>query len=459
MTSNVTLNYMRCYTKFRVSSFPLPLLICLLLCGTVVAEETRPNILFILADDVGQEVLGCYGGESYATPNLDALARTGMRFNHAYSMPLCHPSRITLMTGKYPFRQDEGTWGGFPESEDAYTFSNRLRNAGYKTGMAGKWQLCLLRDDPNHPQRLGFDESHMFGWHEGPRYYEPMIYHNGSVRDDTLGHYGPDLYVRSLIEFMKKNRDQPFLAYFPMALVHNVTDDLKEHVPYGPLDRWDSFPEMVAEMDRAVGRLVAALNALKLREKTLIVFVGDNGTATIVKIRADAHDQFVRIPVVSQRNGRLIPGGKGTLLNSGTSVPLIANWPGTIAPGQAVDDLVDFSDFLPTFNELAEIPLPEDQELDGRSFASVLYGTGKSSRTWAYSEEAVGPSPGGVEAERENSGLRWVRTSDWKLYSDGRLFDMQNDDREETPIRESEESQEGSHARFILQAAFKELGF
>lgn len=363
------------------------------------------------------------------------------------------------MTGKYPFRQDEGTWGGFPESEDAYTFSNRLRNAGYKTGMAGKWQLCLLRDDPNHPQRLGFDESHMFGWHEGPRYYEPMIYHNGSVRDDTLGHYGPDLYVRSLIEFMKKNRDKPFLAYFPMALVHNVTDDLEEHVPYGPLDRWDSYSEMVDEMDRAVGRLVGALNALKLREKTLIVFVGDNGTATNVKIRADAHDEFVRIPVVSRQNGRLVPGGKGTLLNSGTSVPLIANWPGTIAPGQAVDDLVDLSDFLPTFNELAEIPLPEDQELDGRSFASVLLGKGRSSRTWAYAEEAVGPRPGGVEAERENSGLRWVRTSDWKLYSDGRLFDMQNDDREETPIREGEESQEGSHARLILEAAFKNLEF
>ena len=419
----------------------------------------RPNILFILADDVGQEVLGCYGGESYDTPNLDALARTGMRFNHGYSMPLCHPSRVTLMTGKYPFRHDEATWGGFPESEVPHTFSNRLRDAGYETGIAGKWQLCLMRDDPNHPQRLGFDESHMFGWHEGPRYYEPMIYHNGTVREDTLGHYGPDLYVRSLIEFMKTNRDRPFLAYYPMALTHNVTDDLEKHVPYGPFNRWDSYPEMVAEMDRAVGRIVAALNALGLRENTLIVFVGDNGTPKHIKIRADAHDQFVHVPVVSQCNGRFVPGGKGTLLNSGTSVPLIANWSGTIAPGQAVDDLVDLSDFLPTFCELAEIPLPEDQELDGRSFASVLYGTGMSSRTWAYSEEAVGPSPGGVEAERENSGLKWVRTSDWKLYSDGRLFDMQNDDREETPIREGEESQEGSHARLILEAAFKNLDF
>ena len=129
------------------------------------AADAPPNIVFILADDVGQEVLGCYGGESYPTPHLDELARTGMKFNHCYSMPVCHPSRITLMTGKYPKRHGQVTWGSFPPKEESATFSNRLLNAGYATGVAGKWQLTLLGDDPTHPQRLGFQSSDMFGSH------------------------------------------------------------------------------------------------------------------------------------------------------------------------------------------------------------------------------------------------------------------------------------------------------
>jgi len=177
-----------------------------------VQAADRPNILFIFADDVGQEVLQCYGGQSYQTPHLDELARTGMKFNHAYSMPVCHPSRLTLMSGKYPFRHGKVTWGDYPKKEEAHTFSRYLQKAGYTTAIAGKWQMCLLKDDPLHPRRMGFDHWDLFGWHEGPRFYEPMIYHNGKVRDDTLGHYGPDLYVRSLIEFIKANRDRPFLA-------------------------------------------------------------------------------------------------------------------------------------------------------------------------------------------------------------------------------------------------------
>ena len=417
----------------------------------------RPNILFILADDVGQEVLGCYGGESYQTPHLDALARTGMRFNHSYSMPVCHPTRLTLMTGKYPFRHGSTSWGDFPKSEEAYTFSNLLQKAGYRTGIAGKWQLCLMRDDLDHPQRLGFHHSDMFGWHEGPRYYEPMIYRNGKVRDDTQGHYGPDLYVSSLIEFMKKNRDRPFLAYYPMAVAHDVTDDLEKPVPHGPFNRYDSYAEMVSEMDRAVGRLVAALNALQLREKTLILFAADNGTPQQMIIRADPNDQLIRTPVNSLQNGRIVPGGKGTLLNTGTNIPMIANWPGTISPGKVVNDLVDFSDFLPTFCDLAGKALPTDHPLDGHSFKSLLLGAGGSPRQWAYCEDAVTPKPGGVEPIGENSGVKWVRNARWKLYNDGRLFDMQNDDREESPILESQDSKKQGNERTRLKSALREL--
>lgn len=421
------------------------------------AETGRPNILFILADDVGQEVLGSYGGESYATPHLDQLAREGMRFHHAYSMPSCHPTRLALMTGRYPFRQGGVAWGSFPPGEEPWTFANLLAAGGYATAVAGKWQLALLRDDRHHPRRLGFQSWDLFGWHEGPRYYEPMVYRDGIVRTDTLGHYGPDLYLRSLIDFMSANRDRPFLAFYSMALCHDVTDDLDEPVPHGPFDRYDSYPEMVAEMDRNVGRLLAALEALDLSERTLVLFVGDNGTPQQMIVRAEG-TRLVKEPVVSLRSGREVPGGKGTLSDRGTRVPLIARWPGTIEPGREVDDLVDFTDFLPTFRELAGVALPEGRALDGSSFAALLRGEGRSGRSWVYAEESVLPLPGSVEPSRASSGGRWVRDASWKLYADGRLYDMRQDPSEERPIGEDADSAASREARARLEAALNELG-
>ena len=135
------------------------------------AEQQRvPNIVLILADDVGVEPLGCYGGESYDTPRLDALARDGTRFNHCYSMYACHPTRVCLLTGRYPFRFDDAPWGGFPRSAQSETLAHVLKQAGYATAIAGKWQLALMKNDLEHPARLGFDQWCLFGWHEGPRY-------------------------------------------------------------------------------------------------------------------------------------------------------------------------------------------------------------------------------------------------------------------------------------------------
>ncbi|MCA8992349.1 MAG: sulfatase-like hydrolase/transferase [Planctomycetaceae bacterium] len=435
----------------------LLLTICVVICfSSLTGAADRPNILFILADDVGQEVLGCYGGQSYATPHLDELARTGMQFRNGFSMPVCHPTRLTLMTGKYPFRHGKVTWGDFPKSEEPFTWPNLVAESGYSTYIAGKWQLCLLGDDPRHPHRLGFEHFDLFGWHEGPRYYEPMIYRDGAVRDDTIGHYGPDLYVRSLIEFMKANREKPFFAFYSMAVCHEVTDDLDPPVPHGPFGRYDSYPEMVAEMDRNVGRLVAALEALGLRENTLIIFTADNGTPPEIIIRADGSD-LIRDEVVSRQNGLLIPGGKKKLINDGTNVPLIANWPGKIRDGQIVDDLVDMSDYLPTFVELTGGKLPAGRKLDGFSFASRLLGTGKSNREFAYAEEAVLPKPGGVEPDGKSGGLRWVRTANWKLYNDGRMFHMREDDREQNALYASDDDSARKAIRQQLLKAFDDL--
>ncbi len=342
-----------------VMLFRLCVLMGLLISSSAAtARAEPPNIVLILADDVGREVLGCYGGESYSTPHIDALAAGGMRFTHCYSMPVCHPSRTCLLSGAYPAVLGNPKWGSFPRAEEERTFAAVLRRAGYATAIAGKWQLSILKDDPQQPRRMGFDEWSLFGWHEGPRYHDPLIYENGSPRTDTAGKYGPDLYVDFLVDFIRRHRAGPFFAYYSMALCHDVTNDIGQPVPYVPgKDRWMTYAEMAGEMDRSVGRLVAALDEMQLRASTLILFTGDNGTAA-ASIERYENGEYVRRKVFSKIGGRSVQGGKGQLTEWGTGVPLIANWPGHVPAGTVRNDLVDFSDFLPTLAELAGAACP-----------------------------------------------------------------------------------------------------
>jgi arylsulfatase A-like enzyme len=408
--------------------------------GTGVGSAERPNILLIFADDVGREVLGCYGGTSYSTPNLDSLAASGTRFDHAYAMPTCHPSRISLLTGRYPTTLGNPLWGSFPEAEEANTLAHTLKRAGYDTAIAGKWQIAQLEDDPLHPQRLGFDQSSLFGWHEGPRYHDPLIWQNGTIREGTEGQYGPDLYTDFLIDFMQAPRNNPFFAFHSMALCHDVTNDLDEPVPYGARGRYDNLPEMVAEMDRQIGKVLTALDQSGLRDNTLILFTTDNGTAKRTIVRAE-NGEYIREPNTSMMNGAAIPGGKGDLTDWGTRVPTLASWPGVVPAGCSVDGLVDLSDLLPTFAEIAEAPLPSDINLDGASFAPLLRGDTDTGRPWVYAEK--------------RDGNRWVRTQRWKLYHDGRFFDMDADPEETTPLRFAMLTGESAQAYTKLSAALQ----
>ncbi|MCG6155931.1 sulfatase-like hydrolase/transferase [Rubinisphaera margarita] len=386
---------------------------------TASKKADRPNIVFILADDVGREVLGCYGGVDYPTPNLDALADSGARFTHAYSMPVCHPSRTTLLTGCYPRTIGNPKWGSFPAELEGKTVAQALKQTGYRTAVAGKWQLCLLKKDPSHPQRLGFEQSSLFGWHEGARYYDPLIHENGSILENTDGMYGPDHYVDFLLDFMKDHREEPFFAFYSMALCHDVTDDIEEAVPYAPgRDRYDSFSEMAAQMDRKIGDLMTGMEKLGLRENTLVLFTTDNGTPFRTIARYE-DGKYIREPVSSQYEGMDVPGGKGSLNDWGTRVPTIASWPGVIEPGQVWDDLVDFSDILPTFIELADAELP-DGTLDGQSFASRLTENQPGPRQWAYAES------------RGNRYFAKSRTR--KLYNNGRYYNTEKDPFEKTPL-------------------------
>ena len=402
------------------------------------ASGKRPNIVFIMADDVGCEVLGCYGGTSYKTPNLDRLSQTGIRFTHCYSSPVCAPSRVKIMTGRYGFRNYK-RWGHIPPDE--ITFGHVLQSAGYATALAGKWQMVLQKKDPNHITKMGFQQNCVFGWHEGPRYYKPFIYQNGKIRKDVEDKYGPDVYCDFLIDFMRQNKDRPFLAYFSMTVAHAISNDLRTPPPVGPLGRYKNYKELAEYMDVLVGRIVSTLDKLNLRENTLILFTGDNGTPPefITKV---VDGKYIEEPIVSKVGDKIVVGGKGKLTDAGTRVPLIANWPGTAPAGKVCDDLIDFSDFMPTFAELAGAKLPESVTIDGRSFGPQLRGKKGNPRKWAYCQW---------------QGKAWARTKRWKLYRDGRLYNMQKDPLEKSPILPDNDTAGTSAVRRKLQAAFDNL--
>ncbi len=389
------------------------------------ASAERPNILLIMADDVGSDAIGCYGGQSYPTPHIDALAAGGMKFNHGYAMPVCHPSRVSLMTGRYPFRFGKAgsKWGGYPKAAEGISIGDRMKNGGYHTVVAGKWQLCMMKDDVGQPKRTGFDEWLLFGWHEGGRFNDPLLYETEKLRNDTSGQYGPDLYVEFLINSMKRSQKagKPFFVYYPMALCHDVTDDLKdENVAFYRDGRWMTYGEMMASMDDMVGRMVRAVDEMGLRDNTLIIFTTDNGTPSASYHSITVKGKMTRPKVFSIRDGKIIPGGKGKMDDTGTRVPFIANWQGRIKAGVEVDDMVDLTDMLPTLAEVAGL---EDDGVsrDGVSFAPVLFGKRKEgkSRPWVFIE---------------HGGRRAIRSPWWKLYGKGKFYDLKNDPGELSPL-------------------------
>jgi arylsulfatase A len=398
-------------------------------------RSRKPNVVLIMADDLGAECLGSYGGTSYKTPHLDELARTGIRFQNCYATPLCSPSRVQLMTGRYGFRTgwtrliDVGP-GEYLDPKREKTFGHMLRDAGYATALAGKWQLCQFDQQPDNVRDCGFDEYCCWAWvykgQKTSRYWNPVVWQNGKAREDVADRYGPDVYCDFLIDFMKRNRSRPFFAYYPMALVHNpLTPTPDSKGGGGRMRRRNAahFPAMIAYMDKLVGRIAASLDDLGLRENTLILFTGDNGT-----IRG----------IVSQVGDTTITGGKGTVTEAGARVPLIGNWKGMAPSGRVCEDLVDFSDFMPTLAEITGARLPHGVTIDGRSFAPQLRGQPGKPREWVFTQ--LGRN-------------RFVRERGWKLYGDGRLFDMRNgsyEGQEVSPASSEEAAAAGKRLQAVL---------
>jgi arylsulfatase A len=382
-----------------------------LLAVANVAAASRPNVILILADDLGYECVGANGNTSYQTPNLDRLAAGGVRFERCYAQPLCTPTRVQLMTGQYNVRN----YVDFGQMDPSLkTFGNLFKDAGYATCIAGKWQLGRQSD---LPAKFGFDESCL--WQHlrlRPRYANPGLEINGVEKDFSNGEYGPDIINDYVIDFIGRQKDQPFFVYYPLTLTHDpylATPDSKDWNPALKVERKSRdpqhFADMVAYMDKLIGKLVAHLDAQGLRENTLILFLGDNGTGT---------------GTISRVGDREVVGAKGKPYETGMRVPLIANWPKSISSGKVVADLVDTTDFLPTIAEAANVAVPTDRQIDGRSFLPQLRGERGAPREWIYSWYA----PRGVLKHEFAANLRW------KLYRTGAFFDIASDPLEQRPL-------------------------
>jgi len=414
--------------------------------ATQAADIQKPNIVLIMADDVGVEAFGCYGGESYHTPNIDALAEQGMRFSHCYSQPLCTPSRVKLMTGKSNLR-NYVRFSILDRNER--TFAHVAKDAGYSTTIAGKWQLLGASHYGEWagrgatPDQAGFDTWCLWQVEElGSRYWNPQMEVDGVLLAPSLGGFGPDLSCQHLLAFAAEHRTEPFLAYFPMALVHSpfVHTPLtrtEQTAEVNPGSKQERFAEMMTYMDVIVGRLVSGLDALGLRERTLIVFIGDNGTSRGIQ---------------SVRDGQEVMGAKAHPTDAGTHVPLIASWPGRIEPGTTCDDLVDFSDFMPTLAETMGQSLAPEQLCDGYSFLPQMLGQPGNPREFItiYSN----PRP---EDPAKNPRVCFARNKRFKLYDDGKLYDCLKDPLEEHPLAAAEGEDQLLRARTLLQRALDDL--
>ncbi len=358
------------------------LLLALLLCliTTIARSDDRPNIILIVVDDMGRDWVSCYGAE-HQTPNIDRLAKQGVRYETAWSTPICTPTRVTLLTGQYPFRHgwtrhyDVPRWGGDGLSWKKFTtFARALRDAGYATAIGGKWQINHLGDQPNALKQHGFDEHCVWTGAEAGRKQTEQRYWNGYLmtngRCDTVS-YGPYAINSFLCDFVRRNHKKPFLVYYPMLLTHGPHMATPQNKRKAPEGKEALYAGNVTYMDRLVGKLTDSVDEAGLGKNTLIVFTGDNGS-----------------PVAGKLNGKPFEKGKGREADLGAHVPFVVRAPFLTPEGRVSRDLIDFTDLYPTFIELAKATPPKDIKLDGRSFAPSLRGSEDpfEKRSWVFSQ-------------------------------------------------------------------------
>jgi arylsulfatase A-like enzyme len=402
-------------------------------CGVAVegAEPVeRPNIVFILADDLGWTDTGAYGSRYYETPHIDRLAAEGMKFTQYHSCQNCQPTRAALMTGQYAPRTgvytvgsiDRFNWRSRPLRpvdnveqlpREKVTIAQVLRQAGYATGMFGKWHLG---NGPGyHPSDRGFDEAIVsqgahFNFTTNPKVDYPS------------GQYLADFLTDRAVDFIRRHKDRPFFLYLPHFVVHSPHHAKPELIarfqnkpPVGGHHN-PTYAAMIASLDESVGRILALLDELKLTDKTVVLFSSDNGgvggyVREGIKQGGDITDNA---PLRS---------GKGSLYEGGVRDPLIVRWPGRIAPGSVCDEPTIHVDLFPTLVELAGTRPPEGQVLDGESLVPLFTGRATRLAREAIYQHFPGYLGAGAGSWR-TTPVSTIQAGDWKLMEfleDGRL--------------------------------------
>ena len=390
------------------------------LLAPISYANNRLNVILIMADDSAADNYGCYGSKFFSTPRLDALARTGAKFNHCYSEPVCTSSRVKIMTGRDGIRNyvQFGTL-----DKDEVTLGNVMKGANYETAIAGKWQLHGGSRGTLAPA-CGFDNYCLWNYPgtSRSRFWNPSLMRDGKLMETTEKDYGPDILTDYLIEFIGKNRSKPFFAYYPMLLVHSPflkTPDSKLDANRLISKSLTNFRDMTAYADKCVGRIVDALEECGLREKTVIIYTTDNGTG-----------RSLTYPYGKEKR----TGEKAYATDGGTHAPLIVNCPGTVPAGTVSDDLVDFSDVLPTIADITGAKLPE-VKLDGRSFWSQCLGTKGNPRDFIFQYYYPKYKPAAAKHGQgvNDQEIIWAQNQRHKLYRDGTLYAV-IDRYEKTPL-------------------------
>lgn len=411
-----------------LSAFVTALLLALAPAGA------RPNLVVVLADDLGTDWLGCYGSE-HPTPNLDRLAAGGVRFATAWTSPICTPSRVMLFTGQYPGRTgwtehyDVPRWGGAGFIPGKFAAWPRLlRDAGYATAIVGKWQVNDLRLESDVLARHGFDRHCVWPGVEAGNPPSERRYWDAYLQTDGRRHvhrdaYGPDVMQAYALAFIRENRARPFLLYYATIAVHAPNEAIPPDRANPPQGEPALYRRSVTYLDTQVGELLDTLDRLKLTEKTVIVFAGDNGSST-----------------GGRAHGRAIPAGKGRTVERGVHVPFIVRAPMLGGGGRTTEALTDFTDVFPSLLELAEVRAPAGSVIDGRSWVPLLRGDpGYVPRPWIF-------------AQRDTD--RTVRDDRFKLDSDGRFFDIAADPDQLAPISpERDALAAAAHARLAAALA------
>jgi arylsulfatase A-like enzyme len=414
------------------------------------AEEVRrPNIVFILADDLGYADLACYGSKYYETPNIDRMAAGGMRFTDGHSCGAnCQPTRAALMSGQYGPRTGVYTVGSIERFDwrsrslrpvdnvtqlplEKVTIADTLKKAGYATGMFGKWHLG--NDAAHHPSRRGFDEAIVSQGVHFDFKTDPHV-------KTKPGEYLADFLTDRAVDFIERHQDQPFFLYLPHYAVHSPHQAKKPLIKHfkdkpGVGDQKNpTYAAMIASVDESVGRVLAKLDELGLSENTLVIFSSDNGgVGGYRRAGLDKDGVTDNVP---------LKGGKGMFYEGGVRVPYVFFWKGMIEPGQVNETPIISIDLYPTLCEIAHAKLPADYPLDGVSYAKLLTGEQKTLER----EDLFWHFPGYLGAGKgkwRTTPVGAVRSGDWKLlqwFEDGHeeLYNLKDDISEEHNLIDKE---------------------